>query len=272
MIGLCRYKGIGQFGRAYQIMLENDCNAAGSVERVLLGRMVRLCPETAGYLYGRYTPPELHYQRGSRPELEGHLEVAVADCGSDEEKIAGICRFCHGLQARATDDLEEMQVGGTEEAVIRRGSDWCTEVARVGCVLCQIAGLPARMVYLFDTGRAYSGHAMTEVFRDGVWGAVCPHTDVIYRRPDGRPASVWELKKNAGLIEAHARAEGRTYTRVGQFRGAAVSNYFVWEWEQYDYTVSRINDYYRSILEMESEGWPGGIRWLHGEDLSEVGR
>ena len=27
-----------------------------------------------------------------------------------------------------------------------------------------------------------------------------------------------------------------------------------------------MNDYYRSILSMADRGWPGGLRWLHGED------
>jgi hypothetical protein len=260
------YRGTGQFGRAYEIMLENDCNAPGSVDRVLVERMVRLCPETVGYLYEEHTPAEVRYQRGTRPELERHLDVALACCESGEEKIEGICRFCNGLQEGATDDLDGMQVGGTEEEIIRRRSDWCTEVARVGCVLCQIAGLPARMVYLFDTGQAYSGHAITEVYRSGVWGAACPHTDVVYRHRDGRPASVWDLKEERALVELHRTETGRSYTRVGQFRGAAVSNYFVWESHRYDYTVSGINGYYRSILEMSLKGWPGGLRWVHGED------
>ena len=43
-------------------------------------------------------------------------------------------------------------------------------------------------------------------------------------------------------------------------------NYFVWEADQYDFTVSALNAYTRSILEQSARGWPGGLRWLHGED------
>ncbi len=260
------YRGTGQFGRAYEIMLGHDCNAPGSVDRVLVDRMIRLCPETVGHLYEEHTPAEVRYRRATRPELERHLDAALGGSESDEERIEAICRFCRGLQERATDDLDEMRVGGTEEEVIRRGSDWCTEVARVGCVLFQIAGLPARMVYLFDTGQAYSGHAITEVYRRGIWGAVCPHTDVVYRHHDGRPASTWELMNDPALIELHRSGTRRSYTRVGQFRGAAISNYAVWESSRYDYTVSPLNDYYRSILGMSLAGWPGGLRWMHGEE------
>jgi len=268
MIDLSRYQGIGQFGRAYRIMLENDANAPGSVDRVLEEGMIRLCPETAEWLYRRYTPTRIDYDKGSRPELERCLGQALAGCHEDEDKIAGISRFCSDVAERATDDLDEMRFGGTEEEIIDRGSAWCTEVARVGCVLCQMAGLPARMAYLFDTGQAYSGHAVIEVYRRGGWGAVCPETEVIYLRPNGAPASTWELKCNPRLIESHWRDDSTLYTTPGQFRGTAISNYFVGEWKQYDYTVSPINSYYRSILEMSLKGWPGGLRWLHDEDKS----
>ena len=56
------------------------------------------------------------------------------------------------------------------------------------------------------------------------------------------------------------------YSSAAQFRGAAIVNYFVWEADQYDFTVSALNAYTRSILEQSVRGWPGGLRWLHGED------
>ena len=61
-------------------------------------------------------------------------------------------------------------------------------------------------------------------------------------------------------------ATGGSYTTPGQFSAAAITNYFVSDAARYDYTVSAMNDYYLSILSMSDKGWPGGIRWLHGED------
>jgi hypothetical protein len=266
MIDVPTYQGISQFGRAYQAMLENDLHAPGSVDRELMARMIRLCPETADWLYGGYTPTLVGYEVSSRPELERHAAKATAGCGTAEEKIAAVNKLCMDVSERATEDLEETRCGGTEEEIIARGSWNCTEIARVGCILCQIAGLPARMVYLFDTRQAYSGHAIIEVYRRGIWGAVCPETDVIYRHSNGRPASTWELQNQPDLIEAQWRGPATLYTTAGQFRGAAISNYFVGERQRYNYTVSFVNDYYRSILDMSRDGWPGGLRWLHGED------
>ena len=261
-LDVAKYTGIGQFGPAYRVMLENDSHARGSVDRALTERMIRLAPETAAYLYKEYTPTKVLYEKGSRPELERCLEEPVTVEGG----IQRIARFCADLGKNVSDDLDAMRIGGTEEEIIRRGSDWCTDVARVACILSQAGGVPARMVYLADTSQAYSGHAIIEAHRRGRWGAVDATTDVVYLHPNGEPASVWELMSQPSLVEAHRRKSGTIYTTPGQFRAAAVSNYFVWEREKHDYAVSGVNEYCRSILEMSLRGWPGGLRWLHGED------
>lgn len=264
---LARYQGTDQFGPAYQIMLENDPHALASVDRVLMERMIRLCPETAPYLYRDYTPTQVCYEKGSRPEMERYVEAATAGCGSDEERLEGLVTFTSSLVEAADQDLDAMRVGGTEEEIIARGSDWCADVARVGCILCQVAGFPARLVYLADTQRPYSGHVIIEVYRGDAWGAADPTTAVVYRHPDGRPASAWDLMNQPYLIQAHWRGAATPYTTVEQFRSAAISNYFVSDWQNYEYTVSPINAYYRAILAMSYQGWPGGLRWLHGEDI-----
>ena len=267
MVDISAYRGIGIFGPAYKITFENDTHAPGSVDRVLQENMIRLCPETADYLYREYTPIKNLYRKGFRPELECYVQKAIVGCESDEERIEGIARFTSHLKEKVSDDLETMRFGGTEEEIIQRGSDWCADVARVGCALCQVAGFPARLVTLIDTEKAYSGHVIIEVHRAGVWGAVDPEMNVIYRHRGGRPASVWELMNDLDLIEHHYRGKPSLY-RNGQFRSAAISNYFIWRWREYDYTVSEINNYYRSILEMSTKGWPGELRRLHGEDIT----
>ena len=161
-----------------------------------------------------------------------------------------------------------MLFGGKEEEIIQRGSDWCTDVARVGCVLCQIAGFPSRLVYLIDTGQAYSGHVIIETYREERWGAIDSLTGVVYRREDGRPASTWELMNQPELIESHRHQNELAHTSTpGQFSGAAISNYLVWQSAEYNYAVSQLNGYTRSILSLANRGWPGGLRWLHGEEL-----
>lgn len=260
------YRGLAQFGPAYRVMLENDAHARGSVDRLLMENMVRLCIETADYLYSEYTPTRAFHRKGARPQLEHCVEKIVQTCDSDEKCVEAIAQFTSQLKDRTSDGLDSIRVGGTEEEIIARGSDWCADVARVGCALCQVAGYTSRMVYLVDTEKAYSGHVIMEVFWVGVWGAVDPLTGVLYRHSGGDPASTWALVNDTHLVERHFRGESTPYTTPGQFRAAAISNYFLWEATAYDCTVVGINEYYRSILEMSEKGWPCGLRWLHGED------
>jgi len=266
MLELSEFRGPSQFGPAYRVMLDRDAHAPGSVDRVLVGRMVRLCDATAAYLYEAHTPTHVDYRWGTRPELERPVEHATADATTDEDRVAAIARFCTDLGTDVDDGLDAMRIGGTEEETTARGSDWCTDVARVGCILCQLAGVPSRIVFLANTGRAYSGHVIIEAFRSHAWGAVDVTTDVRYRHPDGVPATTWALMHNAALITAHRRGAETIYTEPDQFRAAAIANYFVADHHRYDYAVTGMNDYTRSILEMSARGWPGGLRWLHGED------
>ena len=155
------------------------------------------------------------------------------------------------------------------EAIIQRRSDWCSDVARVACVRSQVAGIPCRLVYLFDLHHAYSGHVIVEAHRAGHWGALDASTGVVYTTADGQPASVWHLMNHPELIDHHGNAAGASYSTRGEFSAAGIANYGVWERERFDYTVSGMDDYYRSILSMAARGWPGGIRWLHGKDDDE---
>ena len=75
-----------------------------------------------------------------------------------------------------------------------------------------------------------------------------------------------ERFRGMGIFGSAYRDESTPYTNPEQFGEAAITNYFVWRWKEYDYTVSGINDYYRFILKMSEKGWPGGLRWLHSEE------
>ena len=266
---LAKFTGTSAFGRAYQIMLERDTHASGSVDRVLTARMVRLCPQTAGYLYSSFTPLDIRYTWGTRPTLEAILGSLTRSGSGADEQLAAIVAFTQGLGKNAEPDPKKMRFGGTEEEIIERGSDWCTDIARVACVLCQLAGLPARIVNLFDLNQAYSGHVIIEAYRAGCWGALDSSTGIVYTTADGTPSSIWDLMRKPELIEAHRRNPSAFYSTPGQFCAAGIANYTVWESHHYDYHVAGINDYCLSILSMSGNGWPGGLRWLHGENGEE---
>ncbi len=247
-------------------MLENDPHAEGSVDREIASGMIRLCRETAYYLDGEYTDLTTGYVDGSRPVLESILTEAELPVGDPEGQIVRIAEITRGLDHEdAAAGLADLKFGGREEEIITRGTDWCTDVARVGCALYQVAGLPCRLVNLFNLNAAYSGHVIVEVHRTGTWGAVDTNSGVVYRKDDGRPATTWDLMNDAELVRRHEGPEA-WFTHPSQFNAAGIANYSVQDSDQYDYTVTGLNDYYRTILSMAEQGWPGGLRWLHGEE------
>jgi hypothetical protein len=239
------WRGPGVFGPAYRAMFEAEPHPPGSVDRVLIEEMVLLGEKTRPRLYPPKRPEPPRYEPGSRPGLEGLVRDAT---------VAAISRFGRSLGASVPDGIEELVLGGTEEQIVARGSDWCTDVARVACALCQVEGIPARTVFLADVEAAYSGHAIVEAFHEGAWGAFDPLLDVVYRSAEGRPASVFDL------------ACGPAGPITPQFRAAAIAEYPIAEASRHSYPVVEPNAYLRSILERSVRGWPGGLRWLHGED------
>ncbi len=261
------HRGPGRFGPAYAHMFEHDVHAAGSVDRWLLGRMVWLCAETAPHLYAAPASGHSAYGAGTRPALEALLPPRLGVAG-EGAKVRGVVMACarivRAAEAAGPRALDDLRFGGPEEAIAARGSDWCTDVARVACRLCQVAGLPARLVFLADTGAAYSGHAIIEAWRDGRWGAIDALTGVIYEEAGGRPIGTWDLMNDPELVRRHRRGADTPYTAADQFRAAGIAEY---PWDAPGtHEVTGLGPYGRSILEMAERGWPGGLRWLHGED------
>lgn len=259
-MNLNKYKGLGQFGPAYKIMFENDIHAPNSVDRVLTEQMILLCPKTQEYLYSKFTPTKVSYTNNPRPILEGYLKKIIGNSKTEYEKIKLITKFCKKLAK-----TEAKIFGGTEEKIIKRGSDWCTDLARVGSILFQIAGFPSRLVTLINIDKAYSGHEIAEVYWNNKWGAIDTTYGIIYRNKEKRPLSVWDLMNDPGLIRINVK-RSLANEMIGKFRSAALVNYFAKDFKKYIYTKSKVNDYYRGILKMSSRGWPGGIRWLNNED------
>jgi transglutaminase-like putative cysteine protease len=219
--------------------------------------MVQLCDATVDHLYSSYTQTGVRYERGARPELERYVEQATGGFADVEDRVTAIARLCANIAATSPAEELDSVFGGSEEEILRRKTDWCVDLARAACALYQVANLPARLVILADTSHAYSGHQIVEVHRSGRWGAVDPATDVVYRWPDGSPASTRDLMSHSELARAHNRGDATPYTHPGQFRFAAIVNYFIWEAERYNYAVSGLNDY----LHLNTHDGPKRLAW-----------
>lgn len=247
-------------------MLHHYPTPRRSVDHVLLDRMVYVSPFTREHLYGRQTPPPPRYRKGERPKIETLVRKATKGARRPETVIDRICSFLARFAEKSDIPWPELRFGGTEEEILARGTNLCGDLSRVACIAFQVAGFPSRLVFLANPELAYYGHGIVEVWRHGSWGAVDCLSEVVYRHPDGRPASVWDLQHDAGLIDRNRAGRLLEYVREGQFRAAGITEYPIDARPDFTYAVGKVTPYYAAILEMADQGWPGGARWLHGED------
>jgi len=248
---------------AYQRMLQRDVHAPNSVDRVLISQMIRLTEASADYLYRDYTPTQARYEPGSRPQLESAVRCALK-IPSLESHVASLdslrqitTYLATIASSAAAVPLVDLIFGGTEERILARPTDWCTDLARAACVMLHVAGAAARIVCLFDTVRAFSGHQVIEAYIDGSWVCADPVNGFVYEKSNGSPASTLDV-----IRQRHAASR----KLIGLFRAVFLVNYNPMMASTCDFNESRVNAYYLSILNQSSAGWPGGLRWLHGED------
>jgi len=260
-INVAKFKGRTGFGFYDELLSpENDLHAPGTVDSVLLDEMIKLVPETTDYLYSNYTPLTVKYRKGTRPYLEQVVKDAVGRTGT-ATKAKGLMNFCHNIPSRFPTPEKSTNTGfwttdttlfgGTEEELIKRGTEICTELSRVLCVLAQVAGMPARLMYLFDMERRNWGHGVTEIYvrTSSNWAVFDATSNVCYPMPDDRLASAWDLRKHPKIVTAHPEYGRKPYVSPAFYKCSTVANYSVWDQGRYDYSWNPINDYYRKIWE-----------------------
>jgi len=171
-------------------------NYGESVDFQLRRRQVILCAQTADFLYTRFTPTTVRYQAGSRPELEKTVARVTRDCRSIREKVLALMRFCRDLyKKREGIELAEYVYGGTEEQLIEKGEEFCECLGRLLVALCEVAGIPGRIV-MHDIG----GHIAAEVLIEGVWAYIDPRAGIYCLKADGSFASAWDIWRNPALL------------------------------------------------------------------------
>jgi hypothetical protein len=211
MTDLARYAGTGMdlddvpevVRRAARVSMTASRTYYGdTVDGVIIDGQARLCEATLAHFYGG-APARPRYRKRSRPELEAHLGRALSGASTARERVIAIMRFVRDVHAfrpgASRPGSPDPFGGGAEEEVIKKGSNMCNELSRVFCVMCQMAGIPARYV-----GHLIDGHAGAEAFVEDAWAYVDPEFGTYFLRPDGAFASAWELKQHPGLVTSQA--------------------------------------------------------------------
>lgn len=248
-----KYQGHQDFccpGHAHRFTTIAEHMIPGTIDMLQLEQMVRLVPETADYLYSDYTPLKVNYQKGDRPALECLVEKITKDRKTEREKVVAIAEWIHHelyVKAPAYWSLEKDSVyyyGGSEEEIIRRRSLVCNEISRVFVAMCQVLGVPARMVYVM--------HVVAEAYIDGRWSLLDFNANLRFHLPDGSIANAWEIVQNdRKLIREHPDYENFTKGyKERHFKVSAICNYFIWEdHPTSEYKIRRVTkkDFYKMV-------------------------
>ena len=182
---------------AYQLNYEQlGINYGEAVDFQTRREQVILCPQTAALLYTQFTPTKVRYEKGTRPKLEEVVAQATKDCKTDREKALALMRFCRDLyKKREGIPFSEYIYGGTEEQLIEKGEELCECLGRLMVALCEVAGMPGRVV-MHDIG----GHIVSEIHIEGRWAYIDPRTGIYFLKPDGSFASTWDIWRNPALL------------------------------------------------------------------------
>ena len=251
--------GCRGFSRSYDHLLSRRIYRCGTVDAVVQDCAVEVCDAT---LRRFMRPPDAGDRnvtelRRRRPFLAHYAEFAVvvypADC-----KIMSLALFCRDIEAQFPSpehsalggfyaSPDDFMWGGVEEFVIAKGSDWCAELARVFCALCEMIGVPARLVFALDGSD--DGHVLAECYKGGEWMLVDPLVAKLYEHPDIGPVGAARMcmltDEQRRFLTASAE---HYYVHERFFRHLSVAEYSIADAARYDYGLSRCNEYYRQRL------------------------
>ena len=180
------------------------------IDRWQANRFIVYRAETAKFLYGDYTPLRVEYRPGSLPSYERLVqEYTRGKTGQRDKALALLTRamaerFPHptmpplGPHCRADRGL-------LDEELLKSGCGFCNEQARVFARLCQVAGIPARLVYLFYADQR-TGHTICEIHVDGRWAMADASWFCVFPAADGHWLSAAEC--HAEGADSAARGRG----------------------------------------------------------------
>ncbi|MBN2310730.1 MAG: transglutaminase family protein, partial [Candidatus Hydrogenedentes bacterium] len=174
-------------------------NYGDAVDFQLRQELVVVCPQTLEFLYSGFTPLETRYVKGSRPALEKVAAEATAGCSTAREKALALMRYCRDLYDEKwyTGAFGEYVYGGTEEELIEKGEILCECLGRLHVALCEVSGIPGRLVM-----HVVGGHICSEVHVDGGWAYMDPRCGMYFVKADGTLASLRDLLNDPGLVRA----------------------------------------------------------------------
>ncbi len=248
-------RGYDVFGIPYGRMLRQDLHAVQSIDHLLMQQMVRLDENSRERLYR-----EAGHLPARIKEHELYPFARRFEKSSQQESIDSLLRMTRQMAEQFDTPFEQMQFGGTEQEILLRGTDWCSDLSRLGAVLLMCLHIPARLLYLANRNKAYHGHVAVEAFYNGGWGVV----DFLYGLRfcfQDAPLSAWQLMTTPQMMTDFLSDQDREYY-MGLYDAAAISEYDPMNREN-DYSISKPNQYYLTLMTHNL-----GDGWIMGEEDS----
>jgi len=215
-----------------------DPHRAGSVDHALFASQTLVTAANQADLY-RAPPGGPPRPLHPRPWLEAIVGGVIAGSVHDFQRATALRRWVaavpHTFPEGETStrqgfwgDFRTFLCGGTEEEIIRKGSPLAAELSRVLVTLAMLAGLNARLAFLFDD-QASERHTVVEVFTGGRWTAFDPVSDRCYIWPKHGYASAWDIHQMPALVDG-LQDHGRLPYVSGRFyRSVAIAVYDPWD-------------------------------------------
>ena len=153
-------------------------------------------PETAKFLYSQYTPTVVEYAKGTLPVFDGLVDRHLHAMICDRDKALVLLRevlprlLVHPGMAPVGPAIPTDR-GLLDEELLESERAYCNEQARVFVRLCQVAGVPARMVFLFYADKK-SGHVVAEFYAEGRWSMADASYFTVFPAADGHLMSAAE--------------------------------------------------------------------------------
>lgn len=203
------FMGVNGAPEAWRPRNKPFATSVQGIDRYQANHFVWYRPETARYLYGEYTALEVGYKPGLLPSFERIAARFTAGCTTDTERAVALLTkampevFRHpgmpplGPGVKADRNLED-------EALLATGCGWCNEQARVFIRLCQVSGIPARMIHLFG-----QNHTVAEFHADGTWALADASNMFVARGSGGRLLSAAQCHDRGENQRLYAQAKER---------------------------------------------------------------
>lgn len=248
-------RGISIFGKQYKYMYDNDLHNNKSVDRTILDEMILIDEASKLVLYGSNPTVSKEVKNHELFDFTTSLKGK-----SDKESLLNVLDFTSKIAISFDNAFEDMYFGGTEKEILTRGTDWCTDISRVGCALLQCLEIPCRMVIFANRRVAYNGHVACEAYINDKF-TLC---DFLYgvSAIDTKGKNVVELQNNFNdlkKIYSMSKTDNNIEYIRGLFTSAAISEYDISR--KYNYEISKANDYYIRMMKLNHDG-----SWQLGEE------